>query len=203
MGNERQAPADDQTQPAEGEALEDILGEDAAEAAVEPDPDQLKLLLEDARTKADENWNELLRARAEIDNLRKRHERELANAHKYGMDRLVQELLPVRDSLELGLQAANDPAADVAKLREGKQLTLNLLSAAMDKFDIEQIDPVGQPFDPERHQAMSMQESADVAPNTVVTVVQKGYLLAGRVVRPAMVIVSRPPAAPESVDTRA
>ncbi|MGD2082904.1 MAG: nucleotide exchange factor GrpE [Chromatiales bacterium] len=152
--------------------------------------EELAELLAEARRNADENWDKLVRARAELDNLRKRHERELENAHKFAIDRFVAELLPVRDSLELGLSAAQGEDANLEKLREGKELTLKLLTDVLAKFGIEEVDPQGQPFNPELHQAMSMQPRDDVPPSTVVNVVQKGYTLNGRLVRPAMVIVS-------------
>lgn len=153
-------------------------------------PDRLTALLEDARAKADEHWDQLLRTRAELENLRRRHTSELEKAHKFALDGFVRELLPVRDSLELGHDAASDDSADVEKLREGTELTLKLLTDVMGKFGVERIDPEGETFNPEYHQAMTMQPRADVPPNTVITVVQKGYLLNGRLVRPAMVIVS-------------
>jgi len=151
----------------------------------------LSQLLEQARAKADEHYEQMMRAHAELENLKRRHERDLANAHKYGLDKFVAELLGVWDSLELGHSAAQDETADVQKLREGTELTLKMLSDAMGKFGVEQIDPINQPFDPELHQAMSMQPRADVPANTVVAVVQKGYRLNGRLVRPAMVMVSQ------------
>ena len=155
------------------------------------DPEALGRLLEDTRAKADEHWEQLLRLRAEMDNVNKRHARELENAHKFALERFVNELLSVWDSLELGHNAALEPTADVDKLREGTELTLKLLSGVMAKFGVEQIDPQGEPFNPDFHQAMSMQPRDDVPPNTVVAVVQKGYLLNGRLVRPAMVMVSQ------------
>lgn len=175
----------------------------AADAWTEgsPSPEELNLMLEDARNKADEHFEMLARAKAELENLRKRHERDLENAHKFALERFVNELVPVRDSLELGHNAAQDEGADVAKLREGTELTLRLLSSAMEKFNVEQIDPEGQPFNPELHQAMSMQPREDLEPNTVVTVIQKGYTLNGRLVRPAMVIVSQ--AASQNLDEQA
>ena len=157
----------------------------------EHSPEKLQLLLEDARAKADEHWEMVIRARAEAENLKKRHSRELENAHKFAIEKFVNELLPVRDSMELGLTAAQDGAADVAKLVEGTELTLKLLTDVMGKFGIEEINPVGEPFNPEFHQAMAMQPSSDVEPNTVLTVVQKGYTLNQRLVRPAMVMVSQ------------
>ncbi|WP_260292461.1 nucleotide exchange factor GrpE [Sedimenticola hydrogenitrophicus] len=161
-------------------------------------PEELTLLLEDARSKADEHWDQLVRTQAQMDNLRKRQERELENAHKYALERFVNELLPVRDSMEMGLAAANDENATIDHLREGTALTLKLLADVMEKFNVVRIDPEGQPFDPELHQAMGMQPRSDVPPNTVVVVVQKGYTLNGRLIRPAMVMVSQ--AAPDQVD---
>lgn len=155
----------------------------------------LTALLEDARSKADAHWDQCLRLQAELDNLRKRAERDLANAHKFALDRFAAELLPVRDSMEMGLAAFVAEGGDVNKLREGVELTLQMLTGAMSKFQIQEVNPENEPFNPEFHQAMSLQERQDVAPNTVVTVVQKGYLLNERLIRPAMVIVSKAPAA--------
>lgn len=152
--------------------------------------EELALLLEDARGKADEHYNQWLRTQAELDNLRKRSARELENAHKYALEKFLVELLPVRDSLELGLVAAENGAGEFAKLREGMELTLKMLAAAMDKFGVAQINPEGEKFNPELHQAMSMQQLPDVEANTVVNVVQKGYTLNERLLRPAMVIVA-------------
>ena len=186
---------------AESAANADTAEAEGEEAGGAPSPEELTLMLEDARNKADEHFDMLARARAELDNLRKRHDRDLENAHKFALERFANELLPVRDSLELGHNAALDEKADVAKLREGTELTLKLLSAAMEKFHIEQINPEGKPFNPELHQAMSMQPREDVEPNTVVTVIQKGYSLNGRLVRPAMVIVSQ--GAAQNIDEQA
>ena len=163
---------------------------DAAAASESVSPEQLLAQLEAARAKADENWDLVLRSRAEIENLKRRHSNEVEKAHKFALDGFVRELLQVRDSLELGHNAALEDSVDIAKLREGTELTLKLLTDVMSKFGIEQLDPQGEPFNPEYHQAMTMQPRSDVPPNTVVTVVQKGYLLNGRLVRPAMVIVS-------------
>jgi molecular chaperone GrpE len=162
------------------------------EAAGEPlEHAELSALLEDARDKADEHWNQCMHLQADIENLRKRAERDLANAHKYALERFSQELLPVRDSLEMGLSAFAEDNAHQDKLSEGVELTLQMLTSALEKFGITEVDPLGEPFNPEFHQAISMQERDDVAPNTVVTVVQKGYLLHVRLIRPAMVIVSK------------
>ncbi len=153
--------------------------------------EDLALMLEDARSKADENWDLLVRARAETENLRKRHQRDIENAHKFALERFVAEMILVCDSMEFGLSAAQDDDADVNKLCEGMGLTLKLFSDAMERFSVFQINPEGQSFNPELHQAMSMQPRDDVPPNMVVDVVQKGYTLNGRLVRPAMVVVSQ------------
>ncbi len=153
--------------------------------------EELTLMLEDARAKADEHYTQLLRLQAELENVRKRTARDLENAHKFALEKFMAELLPVRDSLELGLAAAGDgDRVDPAKLKEGVELTLKMFADAMAKFGAQPVDPQGQRFNPELHQAMSMQEAPNSAPNTVLTVVQKGYQLNERLLRPALVIVS-------------
>ncbi len=174
----------------ENEVQDEVQDTPEQESGQELSPEELGRLLEDARNKADEHWDQVVRTRAELDNLKKRHQRELENAHKYGLEKFVGELLGVWDSLEMGYEAAKENH-DVEKLLEGTELTLKMLADAMNKFGVEQIDPQGQPFDPELHQAMSMVPTDDVPPNTVVQVVQKGYALNGRLVRPAMVMVSQ------------
>jgi len=171
--------------------LPDSAAPEGADAAPEAAAD-LRPLLEDARAKADENYDRFMRATAELENARRRAERDLEAARKFALERFVAELLPVRDSLELGIGAAGEAQADAAKLHEGMQLTLRMLEDAMQKFGVERLDPQGAPFDPNLHQALSVQPRDDVPPNTVVVVVQKGYALNGRLVRPAMVMVSRP-----------
>jgi len=175
------------------EPADDVMEAEAVEAGGEGSADtaELTMLLEDARARADQAHDQLLRARAEMENMSRRQAKELENAHKFALEGFVKELLQVRDSLELGYAAAQEPDVDVAKLREGTELTLKLLGDVMGKFGIERIDPEGEPFNPQYHQAMSTQPRNDVAPNTVVTVVQSGYLLNGRLVRPALVMVSR------------
>lgn len=147
---------------------------------------------ESARTTAEENWNQFLRARAELENQHRRLQRDVEQAHRYALEKFASELLGVRDSLEMGASAAQETHVDVAKLREGTELTLKMLNQTMEKFDIHEINPQGERFDPERHEAMAAQESAEHDPNTVIHVVQKGYRLSDRLLRPALVIVSRP-----------
>jgi len=168
---------------------------EAAETAENQDDPQI--LLEDARNKADEHWNLYMRTQAEMDNLRKRAERDVQNAHKFGIEKLVGELLPVMDSLEMGMAAADGNNEATAKLVEGMEMTTKMFADALQKVGITQIDPMGEVFNPEFHQAMSMVENADAEPNTVMAVMQKGYILNERLVRPAMVVVVKAPAATE------
>ncbi|NOZ54478.1 MAG: nucleotide exchange factor GrpE [Gammaproteobacteria bacterium] len=159
--------------------------------ATDTDVEVLSANLLKAEETAEKHWNDLLRARAELDNVRRRAERDVENAHKYAVEKFVQELLPVIDSLEMGLIAANSENADIEKLKEGTELTLKLFFDCVQKFGVQVTNPVGEIFDPEFHQAMSMQESNEHKPNTVLAVMQKGYLLHGRLARPAMVVVSK------------
>ncbi len=145
-----------------------------------------------AEAKAQENWNSYLRAVAEMENYRKRAEREVENARKYAIERFAQELVTVGDALEAGINAgASNPGP---ALLEGAQATLRQLHRAFEKAGIKIIDPAAQPFDPEWHEAMVAQESRESPPNTVLSVIQKGYSLNGRLLRPARVIVSKGPA---------
>lgn len=158
------------------------------EAEEEPSLQDIQAELAAALEKADENWQRYLRSQAEIENVRKRAEKDLENAHKFGMEKFASELLTVKDSLELGLSVED---ADADKLREGTELTLKMLTQLMEKFNITTVDPMGENFDPNLHQAMTMQETAEHQPNTVIAVMQKGYLLNERLMRPAMVVVAK------------
>ncbi|HCK80193.1 MAG TPA: nucleotide exchange factor GrpE [Candidatus Competibacter sp.] len=157
--------------------------------------DTLQRDLDQALAKADEHWKLYLGAHAEMENLRKRTERDVQNAHKFALERFFGELLPVRDSLEMGLAAAGGDV-EVAKLREGVELTLKQLALAMEKFGLREVNPVGAKFDPSEHEAMAMVPSDRAEPNTVAQVVQKGYLLNDRLVRPAKVLVAQAPPKP-------
>lgn len=142
-----------------------------------------------AQAKAQENWENYRRALAELDNYRKRTERELEQARKFAIERFAQELVTVGDALEAGIRAASTNPGPA--LLEGAQATLKELNRAFEKAGIKVIDPVGQPFDPNWHEAMVAQESADSPPDTVLSVIQKGYSLNGRLLRPARVVVSK------------
>jgi molecular chaperone GrpE len=159
--------------------------------AVKDELNKLQEQLKAAEDKAGNHWDELLRAKAELENTRRRLQRDVENAHKYAVEKFVQDLLPVIDSLEMGINAANEVDADIHKVKEGNELTLKMFNDCANKFGVEAIDPKGEVFNPEFHQAMAMQESNEQEPNTVLAVMQKGYLLNGRLVRPAMVVVAK------------
>lgn len=165
--------------------------------------ENLQQHLAEAEAKAKEHWDQLLRVKAEQENLRRRHEREVQNAHKYALERFAQDLLPVIDSLEMGAEAAASEGATLEKVREGTELTLKMLLATIEKFGIQAVHPEGEPFNPEYHQAMSMLESPEHAANTVMNVMQKGYTLNERLIRPAMVVVSKGESTAEKNETEA
>ena len=158
------------------------LAENDAEAAADP-----LVELQELQAKADENWDRYLRAAAETENVRKRAARDVENARKFALENFSRDLLAVKDSLEMGIQAAEQ--ADVETLLAGKEATLKLLATILERFGIEELDPEGEPFDPEFHEAMTMQASTELEPGSVLSVIQKGYSLHGRLLRPAMVVV--------------
>lgn len=170
------------------------IQEAPADAAGATSPGTLEAELAEARARADEHWNSYLRAVAETDNLRKRAQRDVEAASRYAIERFAGELLEVRDSLELGVAAG--ASAEPARLLEGMEATLRLLNRAFEKSGLGVVDPAGQPFNPEFHEAMATQPSADQPPGTVLAVVQKGYVLNGRLLRPARVLVAREPDPP-------
>jgi molecular chaperone GrpE len=154
--------------------------------------ERLQRSLAESEERARSNWEQYLRAVADLDNVRKRAARDIESANRYGLEKFAQELLPVKDSLELAVQSS--AKADPDALREGQQATLQLLTRALEKLGVSLIDPLGEPFDPARHEAMMAQDSAKAEPNSVLQVVQPGYELNGRLLRPARVIVARAPA---------
>lgn len=160
-----------------------------AETAEAQDPvEDLPAQLAKAQEKSEKNYNDYIRLAAEVDNLRKRSVRDVEHARKFGAERLANELLAVVDSLEMGIDAGADASAET--LLEGQQATLKLLLGALTKAGIESVDPAGEPFDPNLHEALTMQPSDVAEPGSVLTVVQKGYQLNGRLLRPARVIVA-------------
>jgi molecular chaperone GrpE len=161
----------------------------AADLSAAPGDPPADADFEALRREAEENWNKYLRAAAELDNLRKRAARDVEAARKFGAERLAQAVLPVRDSLEAALAAG--PAADAAALIEGQRATLRLLDHALEAAGVREIAPHGEPFDPTKHEALSLLPASHVEPNTVLEVIQKGYELNDRLLRAAKVIVAR------------
>jgi molecular chaperone GrpE len=156
------------------------------------DYETLQKKLTESEQLAHENWEKAVRATAEVDNIRRRSERDVASAHKYGSEKLITSLLPVIDSLEQALQAAEQSDDEAgSSMKEGVELTLKMFADALEKANVEQLNPMGQAFDPNRHEAMSMQDAPDAESNSVLMVFQKGYVLNGRVIRPARVVVAK------------
>lgn len=175
------------TEPTEevGQAADDPVSDDPIEV--------LEEALASARQEAGEAKQSMLLMQADMENLRKRLVREHEKSRRRTLERFMSDLLPVRDSLERGLAAAEDPAATVEALKEGKQLIMKMLTKVMGDHGLETIDPAGEPFDPEKHEAMTMLPSPDHDENTVIDVLEKGYQLHERLIRPAKVVVSRKP----------
>jgi molecular chaperone GrpE len=178
---------------AEAAAQENGAAEDAAENSSEGEIEALKAQAQDFQ-------EQMLRSQAEMQNVRRRAEIDVEKAHKFALEKFVKELLPVADSLEKAVESTEgheDAGELVASIREGVEMTLSLFMNSLRKFNVEQLNPVGEPFDPQQHEAMSMVPAPDAEPNSVVAVVQKGYMLNERLVRPAMVVVAKAEDAPK------
>lgn len=148
--------------------------------------------LNEADKKVNDYWERILRMQADAENSSRRAERDVANAHKYGLEKFVQELLPIVDSLELAATSVPDDMKEAAQsVVDGVDLTLKMLNTTLEKFGVKQVNPVGEQFDPEFQQAIQMQEDPAAKPGTVISVLQKGYTLNNRLVRPALVIVAK------------
>jgi len=165
----------------------DKAADDAAGSAPSNDEviAQLREQLEATQKKADESWDNFVRLQAEMENHRKRSEKQVEDAHKFASQKFVEALLPVVDSMEMGMAAEGN----IEQIREGMNLTLKQFESVMEKFNIEAVDPMGEKFNPDLHQAMAMQPNPEMETNTVMAVMQKGFTMNGRLVRPAMVMV--------------
>ncbi|MDB3993554.1 nucleotide exchange factor GrpE [Gammaproteobacteria bacterium] len=180
------------------EKLKDIISDEKLSESERNETEDLLSLeqalekIEEAELAGDKAKDDVLRVQAEMQNLRRRTEQDVEKAHKYGQEKFSIELLSVMDNLERALDAASQHDDETVKaIYDGVNLTLKSFMDCFSKFNIEVIDPLGEPFDPQKHQAMSIQESPEAEPNTVISVLQKGYTLHGRVIRPAMVMVSK------------
>jgi molecular chaperone GrpE len=204
MSKDQEAP--ESQVEVEAEVVNEAVSEEPQHTEVgehEYTVEELKKELEEAKQKANDSWDKAVRAQAEMENLKRRTQKDLEDAHKFALTSFAKDLLPVLDSMILGLQAATGDSEDVKKFREGSELTIRQFEALFTKFNIVTIDPMGQPFNPELHQAMIMQEVEGAEANTVVNVFQKGYMLNGRLLRPAMVVVAKAAEKPSQVDEQA
>ncbi|WP_444679007.1 nucleotide exchange factor GrpE [Halomonas sp. E19] len=200
MAKESQTPLDDelvrreeeaepQPAPLEGQLDEAPDSTESVEFSDNPEADMLAAQVEELEQRLAEAKDQALRAAAEAQNVRRRAEQEAEKARKFALERFVKELLPVVDSLEKALEAMGESASDAH--REGVAMTLKMQHDVLGKFGVETVDPAGEPFDPQYHEAMAMVPNPELEPNSVMDVIQKGYLLNGRLVRPAMVVVSQ------------
>ena len=182
-------PERPEAEPEDNDSQQDSAGEEAPDEGVDIEDElDTDAQLAELQAKADENWDRYLRAAAEVENIRKRASRDVEQARKYALENFSRELLAVKDSLEIGLEHAE--STDAESLLAGSEATLKLLAGTLEQFGVTELDPEGEPFDPEQHEAMTMQPSADAEPGSVLTVIQKGYALNGRLLRPARVIVA-------------
>ncbi|MBZ9540040.1 nucleotide exchange factor GrpE [Modicisalibacter tunisiensis] len=184
--------AEPQDEPLEGQLDEADAAEDAAadaEAMADPEAEILAAKVEELEQALSDARDQAVRAAAEAQNVRRRAEQDVEKARKFALEKFVKELLPVVDSLEKALESMGEDASEAH--REGVSMTLKLQLDVLAKFGVESVEPQGEPFDPQYHEAMAMVPNAEVEPNTVIDVMQKGYLLNGRLVRPAMVVVSQ------------
>lgn len=188
--NEQMTENDEKTQP---EDLSDNTVDQADENVADDPVTSLEAELTKAQLVAAEAREDMLRMQADMENLRKRLAREHEKARRRTLERFMNDLLPVRDSMERGLEAADDPSATVDTLKEGKQLIMKMLSKVMTDHGLQTIDPLGEAFDPEKHEAMTMLPSSEHEENSVMDVIEKGYQLHDRLIRPAKVVVSRKP----------
>lgn len=185
MSDEQQKPELEEAADAAAEATT----ESSAEGA--PTVDAVQSEIENLNQQLSEAREQVLRAHADAQNARRRAEQDVEKAHKFGQEKLASDLLPVVDNLERALDAMNVSDEALKPIIEGVELTLKSLVDTLAKHKIESVNPVGEPFDPQLHQAMTMVESPDAEPNSVINVFQKGYTLHGRLLRPAMVVVAK------------
>jgi molecular chaperone GrpE len=169
----------------------EITADAAAESETENGEESVEQQLDRAQSTIKEYWDQIMRLKAEIENNQKRAARDIENAHKYVLRNFAESLLPIVDSMEMGQQVAKAENATLETIVEGAQMTMDMFIQVLEKHGLQQLDPVGEKFDPEQHQAISMIEADDAESNTVVSVMQKGFLLNDRLVRPAMVVVAK------------
>lgn len=195
MANEEQNPVEEQqteqqTESVTADNVEQNEGQDTVAEETGADAEKLAADLAAAVAEVEALKDQMLRVQADAQNVRRRAEQDVEKAHKFGVEKFANEMLPIVDSLERAIEAFGDDEA-VKPMKEGVEMTMNMFLSGLAKFQMEQVSPEGQVFDPALHQAMSMVDAPDAEPNTVIAVMQKGYTLHGRLVRPAMVVVAK------------
>ena len=186
-------------------AAEAATADDEVESEADEEQGASRTETEALEAKVKEYQEQMLRSQAEMQNVRRRAEIDVEKAHKFALEKFVKELLPVADSLEKAVESTEGHESEgevVANIREGVEMTLTLFTNSLQKFNVKQLNPVGEPFDPQQHEAMSMVSAPDAEPNTIVAVVQMGYTLNDRLVRPAMVVIAKAESGPK-VDEQA
>jgi molecular chaperone GrpE len=201
MSTENQPEIDIENQDVDQSEQDTDTTQEIDQESTESQIEGLQAALLEAEAKIDAQKDSVIRAKAEADNARKRSIQEVDKARKFALEKFAAELLPILDNLERALQVPNADDEAVKPLIAGVEMTMKLFISTIEKFDLNVVDPQGQSFNPDLHQAMAMQPAEDVAPNTVISVMQKGYTLNGRLLRPALVMVSK--AADGGVDTQA
>jgi molecular chaperone GrpE len=187
QSDDTQADPDAFTLDASVETEADSKMSESEEVTIESLSERIEVL----KIAASDSLDKAVRAQAELDNVRKRTARDIQNAHKYSLDKFINELLPVLDSMELGINAA-DTVEDVSSLREGMELTMKMFNSSLEKSGVSSVEPKsGEKFNPDQHEAVTMQEVEDAESGAIVATLQKGYELNGRLIRPAMVIVAK------------
>jgi molecular chaperone GrpE len=188
----KEIAAEDLNNPGQAPGTEDEPGAEVDTGAeTETVEESIEQQLDQAQATIKEYWEQILRLKAEIENNRKRSVRDIENAHKYALRNFSESLLPIVDSMEMAQKAAEAENASLESIIEGTELTMSMFIQVLEKHGLQELDPIGEKFDPEQHQAISMVEDKSAEPNTVISVMQKGFMLNERLVRPAMVIVSK------------
>jgi molecular chaperone GrpE len=188
----KEIAAEDLNNPGQAPGTEDEPGAEVDTGAeTETVEESIEQQLDQAQATIKEYWEQILRLKAEIENNRKRSVRDIENAHKYALRNFSESLLPIVDSMEMAQKAAEAENASLESIIEGTELTMSMFIQVLEKHGLQELDPIGEKFDPEQHQAISMVEDKSAESNTVISVMQKGFMLNERLVRPAMVVVSK------------
>ena len=194
VGEEEKSAEESKSESVDDDSIKDDPSNeliDSEESSEKSEEESAVDSLSKLEVQLEEMRDQVLRHQAEVQNVKRRAEQDVEKARKYALERFCNELLPIVDSLEMAILSASPDQEDSESILKGVKLTLKMFVDTLAKFNLEQIDPEGEPFDPKSHQAVSMVENNEVEPNTVLSVMQRGYVLSGRLIRPAMVVVSK------------